>query len=226
MIVIGIALLLAFMGFGIKKYKWYFLIAGYNTMSEDEKENVEVEKIAKDIAIMTYIVAGLIIITYILGPMFPQVEYLLMIGIPVVAVGTIVKVQRYDQNKKNKAELWGVLVVVAVPVIIIGIVMATSLKPVKIDVNSNELKINNLTIERNEIESVNLIEEYPKASKIIGFNMAYNRNGTFEVDGVGRCYLYTDSGKTPLLEVKANGETYVFNSKENGKIQEVYDELK
>ena len=38
-----IAILFALMAAALKYFKWYWLIAGYNTMSKSEKENVDEE---------------------------------------------------------------------------------------------------------------------------------------------------------------------------------------
>lgn len=34
-------------GIGIRYFRWYFLIAGYNTMSEEKKKNVDIEALGK-----------------------------------------------------------------------------------------------------------------------------------------------------------------------------------
>lgn len=43
---IGIAILFIIFGFLIKYRKMYFLIAGYNTMSKEEKEKIDIKGIA------------------------------------------------------------------------------------------------------------------------------------------------------------------------------------
>jgi hypothetical protein len=43
---IGIAILFLFLGAMVKYGKWYFLIAGYNTMSANEKDRVNVGAVA------------------------------------------------------------------------------------------------------------------------------------------------------------------------------------
>lgn len=43
-LIVGISLIL--LGIAVKHFKLYFLIAGYNTMSKEEKEKVNVEKVA------------------------------------------------------------------------------------------------------------------------------------------------------------------------------------
>lgn len=84
MIIFGLVVLgILFLGFAIQKLKWYWLIAGYNTMSKEEKENVEIEKVAKEMAIFLYIIAGLILVMAVFGTKYPFLEYILPVAIVV-----------------------------------------------------------------------------------------------------------------------------------------------
>ena len=56
-----LAIFLAFLGWGVHKKRWHFLISGYNMMTEEEKAQVNVEGLAKAIAWMCYVLAALFI---------------------------------------------------------------------------------------------------------------------------------------------------------------------
>jgi len=51
----------------VYNFKFYDLIAGFNTMSDDEKATYNIEKIARLFAIVMYSMAGIILIGYALS---------------------------------------------------------------------------------------------------------------------------------------------------------------
>lgn len=86
---IGISLLFVLLGILIKYGKMYFLIAGYNTMSKEEREKVDIKKLANLFKNTMFGMAILIIIGYLIAKELknPMVENTcffsaLLIGIP------------------------------------------------------------------------------------------------------------------------------------------------
>lgn len=221
-----VALFLVGLGLCIQKFKLYWLIAGYNTMSAEEKENVDIKGLAREMAICLYAMGGFFILVAIFGERFPQIEYLM----PFVIIGgvliTIFRSGKYDKNKADKGELIGTIIIITIPIIISIFIFAITLTPVKLTFNANSINLDGNIIEIQNIESAKLLDEYPKMNKIIGSGLAGHKNGTFEVDGIGQCKVYTDTLKLPLLEIKANGMTYLVNSKNSNIINEVYEKIK
>lgn len=226
-IIFGLVVLgILFLGFAIQKLKWYWLIAGYNTMSKEEKENVEIEKVAKEMAIFLYIMAGLILVMAVFGTKYPFLEYILPVAIVVGVFFLILRSGKYDKNKRDKSEVIGTLVILIIPIAIMTFVFATSLSPVKISFENDNLNIAGNVIKEENIESVKLLDKYPTMKKKIGSALGGHRNGTFYVDGFGECKVYTDNLKLPIMEVKANGITYLVNSKDSKLIDEIYEKIK
>lgn len=58
------ALILVVCAILIKTFKFYNLIAGYNTMPEEEKANFNIEKIAALFANVMYVMAAIIVVGY------------------------------------------------------------------------------------------------------------------------------------------------------------------
>lgn len=86
---IGISLLFIVLGILIKYGKMYFLIAGYNTMSKEERDKVDIKKLADLFKNTMFGMAILIIIGYLIAKELknPMVENTcffgaLLIGIP------------------------------------------------------------------------------------------------------------------------------------------------
>ena len=52
-----VSLLFVFLGIAISRYKCYWLIAGYNTASKEEKARIDIENVAKHMSRMCYLIA-------------------------------------------------------------------------------------------------------------------------------------------------------------------------
>jgi hypothetical protein len=100
---LSFGLLIIGIGFLVKVFP--NTIAGYNTMSKEQKKNVEIEKVSTFLRNGFFIIGLSIIIGYFLlnwmelssiansiGPI------LLIIGLPII----IIMIQKYDHNKKIK----------------------------------------------------------------------------------------------------------------------------
>ena len=101
MIAVFIGVLCIVIGFLIKRYP--NLLAGYNTMSDSEKANVEIDKIA-NAARFSFILIGLIVIA--VSILLRQLAYpwtvMLFLSFVPVFIGYMIFVgyiQRYDHNK-------------------------------------------------------------------------------------------------------------------------------
>jgi hypothetical protein len=90
---IGIAILFIILGILIKYGKMYFLIAGYNTMSKEEKEKVDVKGIATVFRNTMFGMALIIITGYFFAKKFenPNIENItffgaILIGLPYLLI--------------------------------------------------------------------------------------------------------------------------------------------
>ena len=83
------------------------------------------------------------------------------------------------------------------------------------------------TIEFDEIQWVTLLDEFPdiKASKQNGAATDEYALGRFHIRNEGTCYLYIYHGYSPVLELQLNDMKIYCNSREDGVIQECYQQL-
>ena len=61
-----IGLIFIGLGLAVGKFKWYFLIAGYNTMSERKRASVDIEGVARLMAAYAYTNGGFLIMMGVL----------------------------------------------------------------------------------------------------------------------------------------------------------------
>jgi hypothetical protein len=90
---IGIALLFLVLGILIKYGKMYFLIAGYNTMSKEERDKVDIKKLANLFKNTMFGMALIIIFGYLVAnklqnPMIENISFFgaILIGIPYLLI--------------------------------------------------------------------------------------------------------------------------------------------
>ena len=96
-----ISLLFVLIGLAIKKYKCYWLISGYNTLSKDKKRNVDIEEVGKHIARMCYLIALIIILGAIITKYFEISFFIFAFLIVVIIFGYLFYIQKFDHNKKS-----------------------------------------------------------------------------------------------------------------------------
>lgn len=78
-----------------------------------------------------------------------------------------------------------------------------------------------------QIQSVYLKNTLPSVSGRIGFASGGQMRGSFDVDGLGRGHVYTQSAKGPFLFViLKKGEFTIFNFNDSKKTQQIYSTLK
>lgn len=84
-----------------------------------------------------------------------------------------------------------------------------------------------LTVEYDEIESVELVEELPdvKMSKDNGAATDQYSIGKFRVRNQGRYHLYVYHGYSPIVKIKTRDAMIYFNSKMEGVAEECYQEI-
>lgn len=95
----GLAALLLILGLMVDRFKMYFLISGYNTMSPAKRENVDIESVARLMGRWAYANAAVLVVLGLslefesdLG----AIASLVFIGISTVYM--LLRAQRYDGN--------------------------------------------------------------------------------------------------------------------------------
>lgn len=103
---------LGILGFLVKEKKCYNLIAGYNTLPEEEKSKVNIERLANTLGIVFYILSAIFITLCICSFLFdlPDV-YILMMTFFFTFLGLNIIVLRRDEKTKRNPKTIVFLVV-------------------------------------------------------------------------------------------------------------------
>jgi len=105
---IGVAILFIVLGILIKYRKMYWLIAGYNTMPKEEKENHNIEGIANVFRNAMFGMALIIIVGFFIAKLTenPNIQYYafgisMIIGIPYLLIQSNSKKHKKNQDKMD-----------------------------------------------------------------------------------------------------------------------------
>jgi hypothetical protein len=209
-------------------------IAGYNTMSDDKKKNVDI------VGLSTYMRNSLIII----GLSIIAGYYLFKwIGFAVIAdsmilivtlIGVLIMVinaQRFDKNKdKTKRAKLTYIILGLVAVFVIGL-FTYGYSPSKADISNNMIKLSGmygLEMNVSELDNVELVDMIPDIkTRTNGFSSGEVKKGFFNLDKFGKTRLLISSKKSPyLILTKNNADKIIVNFKDKSETEKLFKEIK
>lgn len=214
------------LGFLVKAYP--MLIAGYNTMPEEQRKNVDVDGLSSMMRNhMTGMGLLLIIGTYVfswlgwksISGSWPVISILSVI--PFMAI----QAQKYDHNRKSSTKL---LVIFTVVLVIsfgtFGFIYFSS-QPPEISITENQISISGLYGTTASIKNLELNNALGKIEiKTNGFQIGDVYKGHFRVQGRGECLLFLQSTEGPFILVYGNGgETIVVNQTSPQATRNLFD---
>ena len=235
-VMILLEILLAFIGWGVHKKKWYFLISGYNMMSKEEQQTVQVEKLAKSLAIMSYILAVLLVLLgvfthYELWSVLTVVTVLIIV-VPLVF---IVKSNKYYKGGKGSAfrnpkSRKVSITITVISVAFVGVILFFSNRPTTFDVTKESFTINGSygdTFAYSEIEQLELVETLPEIGvRTNGSALGSVLKGNFKFKNGEQVKLFVDKSVPPFIKMEVDGKLYYFNETDSAKTKALYEQIK
>lgn len=77
-----------------------------------------------------------------------------------------------------------------------------------------------------DVKDVYLKDTIPNTSKIMGTGgIGSLKEGSFNVDGLGKGHVFTESSKGPFLYIIGNNDFIIYESKDAKKVNDVYKEV-
>ncbi len=207
------------------------LIAGYSTMPEDKKKNVDIQGLSAYmrnglITIGLCIIIGYFVFKWIGFTMVASSMILLMttVGLSVM----VLNAQKYDKNKKQKTRLTYFIPVIAA-FFVAGLIMYGFI-PSKVSYGNDSVRFSGMygfEINIDEIEKTELADAIPPIKiRTNGFSFMSVNKGFFTLENYGRTRLLVHSGKHPYLILsKKNGDKIILNFKDSFHTEEVYKRI-
>lgn len=228
-----ISIIFFLLGLAMKVFKWDFLIAGYNTMSKEKKENVDKEGLCKATGNFLMIVALLLLINAVTGSYgYRFISLISMLLIFPLTIVFIVAAQKYDHNEKTKSNKLEIKIGIGFTVffmVILFIMFMYGAQDPRVDISKEKIRISGMysaSIDVNKILDISIKDEMPNTSKKVnGFDLGYIMRGDFTLEGMGKARIYIHENKPPFVIINTEDHFYIINYKESKKTQKLYEEL-
>lgn len=226
-------------GLAVHAFKWYFLIAGYNTMPIQKKANVDIESLGRLMGVYSYMNGGIFIVVGILQVLdlrIGTIPAFVFFGISTIYL--LIKAQRYDGNlydKKGKLRK-GTGKHLAMPVgistvtlILVVVLMFVLSQETKVTFLEEGLQIHGMYGEIygwESMEEVKLIESLPNIERRTnGSAVGSHLRGHFRTTEYGSVKLFVNTKKPPFAFIRSNGRITIFNLGDADKTIETYEEI-
>ncbi|MEW8995552.1 DUF3784 domain-containing protein [Clostridium sp.] len=227
-----IASLFFAVGICISKLKWYWLISGYNTMSKEEKANVEIEAFVKHMSKTFFLISLLNIIGFILNYFFNISVSIFIVLTVIILLYFIYYSQRFNHNPGSSQETKIVLAVVIFIMLITTIpIMAISYSSTKVTLTDTSIKISsgvNASISIDKIKSISLVDEMPKILlRTGGIGMGRIQKGNYNLEGDIDAKLFLASKEGPFIEITVDSKPsiYYINYKDKEITKTTYEDI-
>lgn len=237
--IIFTAILLSVFGIAIKYHKAYWLISGYNTMSEEKKKNVDIKNLGEFIANILFLMSAIIL----MASLFMFLKQILAAGmvffliIP-VSIYTVIKSQSYDNNtrkpdgttKTGTKVLIGVVVGFLVLTMVgVGTLLYFSNKPAEYFIQGDTLRISGQygeEIKLSDIVGITLEEQIPEIQfKSNGSDLGSKKKGYFRLKDYGQAKLFVDTQKPPYIFIDVKSGLRILNTDEPVETENLYKKL-
>ncbi|MEQ8809698.1 MAG: DUF3784 domain-containing protein [Imperialibacter sp.] len=180
-------------------------IAGYNTMSEEKRKNVDIEGLSSMmrnylIAMGLLVIAGAFILDWMGWQSMSGVWLIVAVMVPIPFM--LIQAQKYDHNKRSPGKYAMVITFVVILFLGTGGFLYYSSQPAQITVDGRTITISGFFGTKAEIESARQVNEIGKIGlKTNGFHMGDVYKGHFMVEQLGECLLFLQSAKGPFIEI-------------------------
>ena len=237
-LILWICAVLSFLlGLLIKKGKCLMLIAGYNTMSQEEREKVDRKALSKTVGNLIIRMAfGLALIGMTVYFEVNWATVVLAIGIIIDSCVTMVRLSRLVT--KNRGSTIGVIVVialVAIVLVIVGMMYYSGEQDPVITIEDNQIQIDamyGLDIDFSSVNGVALIEQSmndiaPKMHRDNGYGgFGGTLRGHFSDENIGQFMLFVKADSSPTIWIERHEDEDIYLSFSDSEITEkVFYEL-
>jgi hypothetical protein len=223
---------LIMMGLGLLVKAYPDLISGYNTLTREQKQNVDIEGLSAFMRNGFLLMGILIIAGYSLFNWLGFAVIANSVTPVVTLVGLtlmILKAQKFNHNTDKKTGKT-YLILGITGVFVIGLFMYGSM-PSKTTFKDASIEFSGIygfEMNFSEIEKVILVDSLPAIQmRTNGYSFGGVKKGFFRLDQLGKCQLMIQSKNPPyLIILKKNGDPVIINFKDPSETRRIYNKMK
>lgn len=226
-----VAIFLCVLAFGIHNLKWHFLISGYNTLSPEDQQKVDINGLSKTTAVILYVVAaciaGLGIATW------QEIDWLvptIILLLVAFSIGASIYSRRYSKNvsnSKRKNKIASIILVVTF--VGVAVLLYFSTQETSVTTTDDALTIEGMygdTFSWDELDDVQLVNELPAISiRTNGSAVGSDLKGHFKFENGDKAILFVDKSVPPFITFTANDKLYYVNFKNVDDTNALYDTM-
>lgn len=224
-----IGLFMIFAGLSVHVFKWYFLIAGYNTMPKAKKANVDIASVGRLMGYWGYLNGGVCILLGLMAalgmdPADGVIPALIIFGVSTIFL--LIRAQKYDHNvssskgglaQSGRLHQYGSIGVTIVSLVVVGILMLYFIQPTQVTIADQGLIIRGLyggTYPWDAVASAQLVEELPRlARRTNGAAIGSHLRGYFRTSEGETIKLFVDSKQPPFIRIVTEDQVLYLNLK-------------
>ena len=231
--IIVIIISIIFIGIGFLVKSSPNLISGYSTMSAEEKQNVDIEKLStllRNGFIAIALANVLVYYIFVFLDMQLWADSSLIFTIFGGIIILILKSNKYDKNKKSKRK--NIFVSIFLLIITIGGLFLFSYGTATSEVvfKENKFEITNMygvIKQYSDINNIELLDTMPDIIiKTNGFNLGYIIKGEFKLQKYAYSTLFLERQTPPVIMLELKDGKHIFiNYSSVEKTREVYDKF-
>ena len=215
---------------GLLCYRYPGLINPYGGMSPERKALVDIKGLKKSMSITFYVAGGLLIVTALLSALkvigLKMSVYAMTVIVLAMLVPLFVAMKKYNGYGRDKTGkgVYGprletapkiALVVLALSVAFAVILIAFTVRPLKIEVGEESVGISGMygrSIPFCEIVSVELTDQLPPiAMRTNGASTRNHHKGHYLLENGEKCMLFVDTRVPLFIEMRTTETLYFLN---------------
>lgn len=232
--------ILVIIGFMVKYRRAYWLISGYNTMSKEKKQNVDIEGLANFTGNFCFALAVLIgVASALLVGGYDIAAGVLFAFLLPLSIFVIIKTQQYDHNSRNadgtmeRKSLLKLGLTIAFLVIVgigVGVLLYFSYQPTELLITEEYVQIKGMYGEKipyTDIEVVAIIQEIPEiTARTNGSSIGERKKGHFRLKDLGAAKLFLVSSQPPYIYLdRGDKKPIIINFADKEETEKIYDDL-
>ncbi len=224
-------------GLGVLVKRFPMLIAGYNTLSKEERDNIDVKGLS---TFMCYSLVGMGIVPLLVYYICLGIGHAdwagmsLLIPLPYIPF-LIYKANCYDKahravhNSPKRSRRYVVSFSVLI-VVVVGVLMFYGTTPSTVRLENGKFVFTGMfgtSRLLNDIEGIKLTNALPKVSlRLNGLSVGGINKGKFKLADGGSCFMYLSSSSKPYIVFSdKNGQEIYYNSKDSVSTIQIYQDL-
>jgi len=235
LILLGSGMLLLLLGVAVKHLKWYWLIAGYNTMPKDQQQQVNTEGLGRATGHFLYLLGALMMGGSLLQARGMDNAFLVTMLIQLAVIPFfIVRVQRYDPTTRKadgsmKLSVKVVLGVVIVTCAFVFLLIGYGLMPPEVTVKGEAISVSGMygtTFHASHISQVQLVDTMPAIGrKTGGMDAGSVRKGWFQLENGENALLFVTLNHPPYITFRDEHRLVIINQKDPKATESLYQAI-